>query len=128
MGKKCLDIIEAYRKGPRTPLANAAVIRDVTATLTTATPQFSEAEINDALGSYLRIIIQHDKSIEAAAQGSNGEANGSETIDEPSLTSKRALSPDAAAGTGKRQKPDEADFPWSIREDLSGGPGLCDDL
>ncbi|KIM72975.1 hypothetical protein PILCRDRAFT_15638 [Piloderma croceum F 1598] len=128
MGKKCLDIIEAYRKGPRTPLANAAVIRDITTALTTATPQFSKAEINDALGSYLKIIIQHDKSTEAAAQHSNGEATGSETIDEPSLSLKWVLSPDAVAGTGKRQKPDEADFPWSIQENLSGGPGLCDDL
>ena len=127
MGKKCLDFIETYRKGPRTPLANAAVIRDITTALTTATPQFSEAEINDALGSYLKIIVQHDKSIETAAQG-NGEVNGSETIDEPSLASKRALSPDAAIGTGKRQKPSEVDFSWSIRENLSSGSELCNNL
>jgi hypothetical protein len=44
----------------------------------------------------------------------NDEANGSEMLDEPSHTSKRALSPDAAVGTGKRQKSSEADFPWSI--------------
>jgi hypothetical protein len=49
-------------------------------------------------------------------------------INEPSLTSKQALSPDTVVRTGKRQKPNEADFPWSIWENLSSGPELCDNL
>jgi hypothetical protein len=93
--------------------------------LTSATAQSTEAEINDALGSYLKIIEQHDKAIEAAAPSSN-ERN-SETADEPSVGDKRTSSPEPGTTVGKRQKVDEAEFPWSIRESISG-PGLCDDL
>jgi hypothetical protein len=89
--------------------------------------QFSEAEINDALGSYLRIISQCDQSTGTVSGQGNSEVNGTETLDGPPTASKRALSPEPIPGTGKRQKPDELDFPWSIREDLSG-PGLSDYL
>ena len=96
-------------------------------TLTSTTTQFSEAEINDALGSYLGIIGQCDQSTGTVSGQGNSEVNGTETLDGPPTTSKRALSPEPIPGTGKRQKPDELDFPWSIREDLSR-PGLSDDL
>jgi hypothetical protein len=35
-------------------------------------------------------------------------------------TSKRALSPDPDGGSGKRQKLDENELPWVIREKVSG--------
>jgi len=49
-----------------------------------------------------------------------------ETADKPSISSKWARSPDLIAAT-KRQKPNDADFPWSIHETISG-QRLCDDL
>jgi hypothetical protein len=66
MVEKCLEIIDAYRKGSRTPLIKAATIQNIATALTSGTPQqFPELEVNDALRSYLRIIEQHNKSIEA---------------------------------------------------------------
>jgi len=56
MAEKCLESISAYRKGPRSPLAKATAIQEITTALTSATPELTEAEINDALGSYLGII------------------------------------------------------------------------
>jgi hypothetical protein len=121
MAQKCLGLVETYRKGPRTPLHKSTIIRDIATLLTSGTPQqFSESEVNDALGSYLKIIDQLDRSIESAS-------SRSETIDEPSVGSKRTGSPEPVAPIGKRQKIDETEFPWSIRESLSG-PGLCEDL
>jgi hypothetical protein len=127
VAKKCLEIIETYRKGPQTPLAKAAVIRDVTTTLTSTTPQFAETEVNDALRSYLKIISQYDRLAQAASGCGDGDTDASATLDEPSAASKRALSPEPTAGTSKQQKSDESDFPWLIQENLCN-PGLCDDL
>jgi len=82
MAQKCLEFIEVYHKGSRTPLAKAAAIQDIMDTLTSGMPeQFSEAEVNDALKSYLKIIEQYDASIEAAAART-------ETADEPEAGSK----------------------------------------
>jgi len=128
MAKKCLEIIEKYRTGTRTALSKVTAIQEISSTVTSGADELSEAEVDDALGSYLRIIEQHDKSIDVAARNaSNGGTDRSETTDEPSLGSKRPGSPEPVTGATKRQKPDETDFPWSIRESLSGA-GLCDDL
>jgi len=128
MAKKCLEIIEKYRTGTRTSLSKVTAIQGITSLLTSGTDELSETEIDDALGSYLRIIEQHNNSINVAEQNaSNGGVDRSETADEPSLGSKRPGSPEPVTGATKRQKPDETDFPWSIRESLSGA-GLCDDL
>jgi len=82
--------------------------------------QFPESEVNDALGSYLRILEQHDKSVEATV-------SRSETADKHSIGFTHAGSPEPVVAIGKCQKINEAEFPWSIREGLSG-PGLCEDL
>jgi hypothetical protein len=108
VAKKCLKAIETYRKGPWTPLTKAAVIQDVTTTLTSTTPQFTKAEVNDALGLHLKIISWCDWSAEAASGHGNSETNGTETLDKLSTASKWALS---VAGIGKKQKPNESDFP-----------------
>jgi hypothetical protein len=68
MVQKSLELIDTYRKSARTPLIKASTIQDITTMLTSGMPeQFSEAEVNDALRSYLKIIEQHDRSIEAAS-------------------------------------------------------------
>src|SRR5882762_9732496 len=121
MAKKCLEIIEKYRTGTRTSLSKVTAIQGITSLLTSGTDELSETEIDDALGSYLRIIEQHNNSINVAEQNaSNRGVDRSETADEPSLGSKRPGSPEPVTGATKRQKPDETDFPWSIRESLSG--------
>ena len=104
MAKKCLNFIDAYQKGPQTPLSKAVTIGDITVALTTAMPEFSESNINDALGSYLEIIEQHDKLIAAAGEN-GGEPGGAKTP----------------------EGPDEANFPWTVQENISG-PGLSDEL
>ena len=82
MVQKCLKFIEVYHKGSRTPLARAAAIRDIMEPLISGMPErFSKTEVNDALESYLKIIEQHDASIEAATART-------ETADEPNTSSK----------------------------------------
>lgn len=133
MAKECLNIIEIYRKGTRTPLAKADVIRDITTALTTTTPQFAEADINDALGSYLHIIQQCDPPVQAvepagsAEQRASGASDEAGTLDEPLVGAKRTQSPEPAAGSRKRPRSDETEYPWTIRENISG-PELCNDL
>ena len=68
MAQKCLKSIEVSCKGSRTPLAKAAAIQDIIEAFTSGMPeQFSKAEVNDALKLYLKIIEQHEASIETAA-------------------------------------------------------------
>jgi hypothetical protein len=126
VAKKCLEIIEIYRKGPHTPLTKASVIHDITTTLTATATQFTESDINDALGSYLGIINQCDAT-EIIAGGDNGETERSRTLDEPQGAHKRVLSPEPVIGASKRHRLDESEFPWAVRESLSE-PGLCDEL
>ena len=95
LAEKCLELIKAYHKGPRTPLDKAAVIPDITATLTSGLPeQFPKAAVNDTLGFYLRILKQNDKSTEPTE-------SRSKTADEPGIGSKQAGSPEPVTSAGK---------------------------
>jgi hypothetical protein len=124
VAKKCLDIIEEYRKGDSTPLSKAAAIGRITDILTSISPQLTESETNDSLGSYLRIIDQHDRIQITASENGLGR---SETADELSTGAKRPGSPDGAEPS-KRQKNDDKDFPWVVREDLGLNHVLSNDL
>jgi hypothetical protein len=123
MAKKCLEVIEEFRRGSCTPLQKAGVIGKITEILTSATPQLTETEVNGALGSYLGFIKQHEQSVDAA------RANGtrSETEDDLSAGTKRAASPVGVTEISKRQKVDEKEFPWVIRESITSF-GLSEDL
>ena len=89
--------------------------------LTSRLPQqFPESEVNDTLGTYLRIIKQHNKLITTAE-------TRSETLNENNSGSKQAGSFEPDTSTGKCQMSDDSDFPWRIREGLLG-PGICEDL
>ena len=64
MAKKCLKIIEKYQTGTWTPLSKVMAIQGITSLLTSGAGELSETEVNDTLGLYLRILKQHDKSID----------------------------------------------------------------
>jgi hypothetical protein len=124
MVKKCLEIVREYRKGDGTPLTKAATIGKITDALTSLSPQLTERETNDSLGSYLRIIDQHNRTQDTA--GENG-AGRSQTVDESRIGAKRAGSPDRTEPS-ERQKNDDKDFPWVVQEDLGVNLILSDDL
>jgi hypothetical protein len=63
------------------------------------------------------MLEQHDRSIAAARERTDGRAN--ETEEDTIHGVKRAVSPGTSNETGKKQKVDDADFPWVIREQLS---------
>ena len=62
MARKCLKIIETYRRGTRDPLSKATAIQGITSLLTSAADELSESEINDTLGLYFKILKQYNKS------------------------------------------------------------------
>src|ERR1700720_343769 len=72
MVKKCLDVIEEYLKGDCPPLSKAAAIWKIADILTSPSPKFIENKMNDSLGSYLRIIDQHDRIQVTAVENGPG--------------------------------------------------------
>ena len=74
MVKKCLDIIEEYRRGDCAPLSKVATIGKITDILTSVSPRLTEIETNDSLGSYLGIIDQHDRIRDAARENGPGRS------------------------------------------------------
>ena len=117
VAQECLKIIEAYRKSGRKPSDRASRTRELISTLTSSTPELSESEFNDSLGAYLSMLEQHDHSIRHAEGSQRPE--DPETEEDTPVRSKRAASPGSADGTGKKQKQDDSDFPWVVREQLS---------
>jgi hypothetical protein len=119
ISRKCLEYIETYRKGKKEPGDKAKVIREVTDALSASTPTLTNSEFNDALGTYFSIIDSHQNPPdEPVNSGASDEPSRPEALNVP--TSKRALSPDPDSGAGKRQKLDENELPWVIREKVSG--------
>jgi hypothetical protein len=123
---KCLDFVKNYRRGARTPLAKASTIHKISTALSSGATKFTDAEINEALGSYLKIIEQCDQSAEAAARtcgDDDSRGSRSETIEDPPAGSKCPGSQYTLEGPGKRQRGEEAEYSWTI-----SGLGLCDEL
>jgi hypothetical protein len=119
VGKKCHDAIEKYRKSGRTPIEKVEAISNIASYLSATAPHLTEGELNDSLGTYLKIIEQHDRSVKAAAD-SVGTATRSETAGDTPVRSKQAASPGGNEGPSKKAKSDDTDFPWIVRGDLSG--------
>ena len=70
MAEKCLGFIKTYHREPRTPLDKATIIQDITTTLISGSPQqFPETDINDTLGTYLKIIDQKTNHLSLLSQG-----------------------------------------------------------
>jgi hypothetical protein len=119
ISRKCLEYIETYRKGKMEPGDKAKVIREISDALSASTPALTGPEFNGALGTYFGIIDSHQNSPdEPINSGAGEEPSRPEAHKNP--TSKRVLSPDPDGGTGKRQKLDENELPWVIREKISG--------
>jgi hypothetical protein len=109
MAKKCLNIIKKYRTGTQTALGKVTIIQGITSLLTSGADRLSETKVNDTLGSYLRIIEQHDKSVNITERHASSRGmERSETADEPALGSKRPGSPKPVSGA---MKPDKTEFP-----------------
>ena len=124
MAKKCLDIIEEFRRGSCTALDRADVIGKIAGILTSAMPELPEPEVNDALGSYLSIVEQHVQNLDSERDRG---LNRIESDDEPGTGDKRGGSPETGLCAGKKSKIDDGEFPWVVRENLTG-VGLSDDL
>ena len=114
VAKECLKLVEDYRKSHRRSSDKAATTRDLIESLTASTLELSEADFNDSLGTYLSMLEQHDRSIDDATRVQR-EADHEEE-ETPLDGRKRGISPGAPDGSGKKQKQDDTDFPWVIRE------------
>jgi hypothetical protein len=119
VGKKCNACIEKYRRSGRKPVERVGAISDIVSYLTASTPELTDDELNDALGSYLKILDQHDRSIEASS-GAIPPAR-SETADDAPTGSKRAATPGENEGFVKKPRSDDTDFPWVVRAQLTQG-------
>jgi hypothetical protein len=121
MAQECLRIIEEFRRGERTSIDKAGAIRELVLALTTGMDELTSLECDDALGMYLRMLDQ--QSDDYALFRTQGEANDFETEENTRALprNKRAASPEMTDESPKRQKQDENDFPWTIREQVSDG-------
>ena len=63
VAKKCLNSIEAYRRGEQNASSKAGSTQEIIAALTATMPGLSEAEFNDSLGAYINMLKQHNRSI-----------------------------------------------------------------
>ena len=125
VGKECLDIIETYRRGVRTLSEKTKSIREIVLALTTATPELTSSECDDALETYLRILEQHSTLNDS--RDSTPEPTQTQERDQLPQGIKRGKSPGTTDESSKKQKQDDSDFPWTVREQLSES-GLGDNL
>jgi hypothetical protein len=63
------------------------------------------------------MLEQHDNSIADAR--SEEESRDTEMQENTNIGSKQAASPGSQTGTGKKQKQDDSEFPWIVREELT---------
>ena len=117
VAKKCLDVVETYRRSEHKSSDKAVATRDLVAALSASTPELSDPEFNDSLGSYLTMLEQHDRAI-LDARGASGleEAEAEENVNQGA---KRPASPGTQNETNKKSKQDDTEFPWTIRERLT---------
>ena len=80
-------------------------------------PELADLEFNDTLGTYLSMLEQH--SLNVGGTGVDWEYPDQEEEEDNLTRGKRGASPRTPDGTGKRQKQDDTEFPWVVREHLS---------
>ena len=117
VARECLKIVEDFGKSARRSIDKASATRDLIDALASSTPELPELEFNDTLGTYQSMLEQHSLSVGDIGRD-QGDQNH-ETEENTPAGGKRGASPGASDGAGKRQKQDDTDFPWVIREHLS---------
>ena len=117
VAKECLKIIEDFGKSARRSIDKASATRDLIDALASSTPELAELEFNDALGTYQSMLEQHSLNI-GGIRTDQGDLDQEAEEDTPGR-GKRGASPGTPDGTGKRQKQDDTEFPWVVREQLS---------
>ena len=100
MGKKCLNIIEIYRKGGQKLMDKVLLIAELLSALATTTPELSDSKLDDSLGSYLDMLEQHDRSVAAAFERTDRRVN--ETEEDTIHGVKQAVSLGTPNETGKK--------------------------
>ena len=88
-------------------------------------PELTSSECDDMLKTYLRILEQHCATNDAREYTS--EAMETQERHQPGLGIKQGKSPGVPDELLKKQKQDNSDFLWMIREQLSEN-GLQDNL
>ena len=95
----------------------ASMTRDLMDTLTSSTPELPKLEFNDTLGTYLSMLEQHGLNV--GGTGVDQEYPDQEAEEDTLARGKWGASPRMPDGTGKRQKQDDMEFLWVVREHLS---------
>ena len=117
VAKECLKIVEDFGRCARRSIDKASATRDLIDALTSSTPELADLEFNDTLGTYLSMLEQH--SLNVGDTGVDREHPDQEEEEGNLTRGKRGASPRTPDGTGKRQKQDDTEFPWVVRELLS---------
>jgi len=114
--KECLDIIKGVQKNP---LDRAKSIQEIICALTTATPELTRPECDDALGSYLRMLEQHGSDDPFGLRKISEDPGTQKRRRNPRYGAKRAASLGAEVRATKKPKQDDSDFLWTVHEQLS---------
>ena len=61
--KECLKIIEDFGRSTWRSINRASATHDLIDTLTSSTPELTELEFNDTLGTYLSMLEQHSLNV-----------------------------------------------------------------
>ena len=117
VAKECLKIVTDFGRSARRSIDKGSATRDLIDTLTSSTPELADLEFNDTLGTYLSMLEQHSHDI--GGTGVDREYPDREEEEDNLTRGKRGASPRTPDGTGKRQKQDDTEFPWVVREHLS---------
>ncbi len=124
---KCTAAVEEYRGNKISKIRAISSILDGISEAASITDQDQR---DQAAGSYLGMLDQHDISrVQAASRGSRdisgereqlkGQEGGSSVIPEVRDKRPRSSSTGAKFGSSKRRAADETLYPWSVREEIS---------
>ena len=110
--KECLNIIEIFWRSECTQSDKTRTIQEIVLTLTTATPELTSSECDNALKVYLKILEQHcttDNAREYTFEPTEMQERPQQT-----LGAKQGRSPRATDESLKKQKQDNSDFPGQL--------------
>src|SRR5882762_4022598 len=108
-----------HQRSAKNPLDRAKSIQEIICALTTATPELTRPECDDALGTYLRMLEQHGSDDPFGVEEDLRRSRDSEEEKNPRYGAKRAASLGAEVRATKKPKQDDSDFLWTVHEQLS---------